>query len=401
MKKMVKRFLCFALIIVLLISQSIITNAEIWKKELESTVEMFDTDTGELTISGTGIVRSDLGKMDLHIYQNNFPWFGLEVESLVIEEGIERIYSRSFEEYYTNLESVKLPDSMKWIQERAFYGCTSLHEVSIPEGCALDDSVFEGCTSLININLPDGMAYIGKDCFKDTAAWNEESNFTDNIFYIGQTAIAFKESKYDLNNEIVLREDTKTIANALLMNTKIRAVTFPDGLETISEEVCYGCGYLVGAFIPDSVTRIEKDSFLKCKFLTIYCSEGSYAQKYAIENGIPYDTVNNDLSNALTVDEINEIYREMNKTPEPTDLPEPTETSTPEPVETIIPEKILGDVDYDDVVCAEDALLVLKHAAKIVLITDDIIELADVNVDKVIDAKDALEILKIAAKIVE
>lgn len=93
----------------------------------------------------------------------------------------------------------------------------------------------------------------------------------------------------------------------------------------------------------------------------------------------------------------------------PTDTPEPLKTPTPEPTETIKPtEEIVetvcpwaptGDVNIDDIINAEDALLVLKHAAKMVTLTGQSLEAADTNDDGNIDAKDALEILKYAAKI--
>lgn len=107
------------------------------------------------------------------------------------------------------------------------------------------------------------------------------------------------------------------------------------------------------------------------------------------------------------------------ETPEPTETPEatptvtetpevlPTEvvTSTPEitekPLETEVISFISGDVNEDGNVDAEDALLVLKHAAKLETIAKPIRLLAaDVNKDENIDATDALMILKIAAKLI-
>ena len=81
--------------------------------------------------------------------------------------------------------------------------------------------------------------------------------------------------------------------------------------------------------------------------------------------------------------------------------PEPTETIKPteEIVETVCPWAPTGDVNIDDKINAEDALLVLKHAAKMVILSGQNLEAADTNDDDSIDAKDALEILKYAAKI--
>lgn len=59
-----------------------------------------------------------------------------------------------------------------------------------------------------------------------------------------------------------------------------------------------------------------------------------------------------------------------------------------------------GDVNKDGSINAADALLVLKHAAKVSIISEEkLLKAADINDDNNIDAKDALDILKIAAKL--
>lgn len=82
----------------------------------------------------------------------------------------------------------------------------------------------------------------------------------------------------------------------------------------------------------------------------------------------------------------------------PTSTPKATEnivpTNTPD-----VPDYLIGDVDLDGKVNATDALMVLKHAAKLELLEDIKLIIADVESDEKIDAADALAILKIAAKI--
>ena len=60
----------------------------------------------------------------------------------------------------------------------------------------------------------------------------------------------------------------------------------------------------------------------------------------------------------------------------------------------------MGDVDADTYVTASDALLVLKHAAKINILEGDPLTAADVNEDTLVDSSDALEILKYAAGLI-
>ena len=51
----------------------------------------------------------------------------------------------------------------------------------------------------------------------------------------------------------------------------------------------FGCAGLSSVVIPDSVTSIGDEAFVLCDNLTRFMvTEGSYAEQYAEENGIPY-----------------------------------------------------------------------------------------------------------------
>jgi len=68
--------------------------------------------------------------------------------------------------------------------------------------------------------------------------------------------------------------------------------------------------------------------------------------------------------------------------------------------ELIEDEFVLGNVDENPNIDASDALMILKHAAKLETLEGTKIDAADVNGDNSVDASDALEILKYAAKII-
>lgn len=79
-----------------------------------------------------------------------------------------------------------------------------------------------------------------------------------------------------------------------------------------------------------------------------------------------------------------------------TDAPVPTQTTdslTEEP-------RLKGDVNSDNAVDAQDALCVLKHAAKLDILGNEDLRSADVYYDGNIDASDALQILKYAARLI-
>ena len=59
----------------------------------------------------------------------------------------------------------------------------------------------------------------------------------------------------------------------------------------------------------------------------------------------------------------------------------------------------LGDMDYDDEITVNDALLVLRIAAKLVPVTDEALAIGDMDGDGEITVVDALKVLRIAAKL--
>ncbi len=80
---------------------------------------------GVLTISGSG---------DMHDYDlPGAPWYGSQVKSAVIADGVTSIGSHAFYNC-TSLTSVTIPDSVTSIGAYAFDTCSSLTNVTIPNG---------------------------------------------------------------------------------------------------------------------------------------------------------------------------------------------------------------------------------------------------------------------------
>lgn len=64
-------------------------------------------------------------------------------------------------------------------------------------------------------------------------------------------------------------------------NTSLTVVSLPSGLTHIGWMAFSGCTSLTSATVPESVGSIGYDAFAHCNRLTLYCSSGSYAEKYA------------------------------------------------------------------------------------------------------------------------
>ena len=113
-------------------------------------------------------------------------FYGTQIKTVVIGEGIRRIGVEAFSE--TGLISVSLPstleviedsafamsplktavipDGVKSIGETLFYGCTDLTEVTLPKSIEiLPSGCFFECMSLKRIEIPEGLMEIGDQCF--------------------------------------------------------------------------------------------------------------------------------------------------------------------------------------------------------------------------------------------
>lgn len=86
--------------------------------------------------------------------------------SVTIPESVTTISYRAFEDC-TGLTSVTIPSSVTSIGGSAFYDCTGLTSVIIPEGVtSIENSAFSGCTGLTSITIPSSVTSIGKYAFQ-------------------------------------------------------------------------------------------------------------------------------------------------------------------------------------------------------------------------------------------
>ena len=110
------------------------------------------TDGGTLTISGSGAMTdySDISEV---------PWYAsrASVKFLSIGSGVTSIGKYAFYGC-TSLTEVTLPDSVTVIGNYAFYGCTGLTSVTIPNSVtSIGNSAFRSCTGLTSVTIPNSV----------------------------------------------------------------------------------------------------------------------------------------------------------------------------------------------------------------------------------------------------
>ncbi|MBS7364327.1 MAG: leucine-rich repeat domain-containing protein [Paludibacteraceae bacterium] len=87
--------------------------------------------------------------------------------SINIPEGVTSIGYEAFREC-RSLTSIKIPKGVTSIGGLTFNRCSSLTSINIPEGVtSIGFFTFKECSSLISINIPEGVTRIGFDAFRE------------------------------------------------------------------------------------------------------------------------------------------------------------------------------------------------------------------------------------------
>ena len=158
--------------------------------------------------------------------------------------------SAAITKYSKNETEVTVPErigayTVTQIGNAAFQDQKAVQKIILPESITeiSDVNVFWYCTSLKSINLPANLTYLSVGAFSGCSSLEE--------------------------------------------------IVIPDGITTLSKTF-RGCTSLKKVVIPDSVTSIDQACFYNSVFnptgllsnVTIYCNEGSYAEQFALANGI-------------------------------------------------------------------------------------------------------------------
>ena len=164
----------------------------------------------------------------------------------------------------TNLTSIDLPNSTTSIGNSAFAGCTSLNKIAIPDTTtSMGDYTFSGCTSLVEVKLPNCRKNITEGMFKNCSSLTKIT--------LPETVTAIRSNAFNgcsSLTHITIPSGVETIESAAFENcTSLESITIPDGTKTIGSEAFQNCTALTSANLGDGVTSIGSYLFDGCSLL--------------------------------------------------------------------------------------------------------------------------------------
>ena len=125
----------------------------------------YNTDSKELTISGTGAMLED----NAYWVFGGAPWhaYAADITKVVINPGVTQIGDYSFYRC-VNLKTISIPSSVTWIRSNAFNGCNSLETpIAIPEGqWEIGEFMFAECYKIPAVTIPNSVEIIERHAFE-------------------------------------------------------------------------------------------------------------------------------------------------------------------------------------------------------------------------------------------
>ncbi len=167
-----------------------------------------------------------------YLYRNKIRTIAVPKD--IKEIGVDAFFGCS------DIEKIILPQGLEIINERAFFSC-SLKELSLPESVISIKNAAFSYSSLININLPSGLKSIAENLFSDCR---------------------------NLKSIIIPNKVTSIGSGAFINCDSLLSVSLPEGLETIDTYAFWYCG-LRSIILPESLISIGGGAFSQCDLESI------------------------------------------------------------------------------------------------------------------------------------
>ena len=164
----------------------------------------------------------------------------------------------------SGIKTLTLGDKVTALPNYAFYGCSVLASVEIPNSVtSIGTEAFSKCTGLKSFKVADGESVIsfGKNVLASCPI--EDLYLGRNWTYAGSSAISTGIQTLTLGDKVTALPDYAFLGCAGLTSVEI-----PNSVTSIGDYAFLGCSSLTSVEIPNSVTSIGDYAFSDCTGLT-------------------------------------------------------------------------------------------------------------------------------------
>ena len=196
--------------------------------------------------------------------------------NVTVPNGVTSIGSSAFYSC-ASLTSFIIPSSVTSIGSSAFSFCTGLTSISIPSSVtSIGDSAFSSCTGLTSVTIPSSVTSIGTYAFQSCTSLTAITVDVLNLYYAGVGGVLFNKSLTTLiqcpegkSGDVTIPTSVTSIGNNSFYNcTTLANVVIPNGVTSIGNYAFRNCAGLTNISIPNSVTSIGTNAFQDCTSLT-------------------------------------------------------------------------------------------------------------------------------------
>ena len=182
--------------------------------------------------------------------------------SIDIPDTITAIESSAFTNC-TSLESVKLPANLQTICAYTFSNCTSLKSIDIPNTIInISYNAFE-YSGLKNVTIPDSVSFIGNECFMGCTSLSSVT-IGSGITYIRHATFSGCTSLSD----IIIPNTVTRVGDFAFANCfNLTSIDILDGVESIDGYAFYSATSLTSVTLPSSTTFVGDKAFSNCSNL--------------------------------------------------------------------------------------------------------------------------------------
>jgi hypothetical protein len=229
----------------------------------------------------------ELTKVEIHsdaLVSKDYNWlsggllynlFGNYVQEFVIGEEVTKIGKCAFWGC-TSLTSITIPNSVTTIGSGSFSGCEKLTSITIPSSVTnIEDNPFNACSGLLSIQVEEGNTVydsrnncnaIIKTADNEIITGCQNTIIPNSVKSIGAGAFHMCNGLTFID----IPSSVTTIKGGAFWFCKgLASISIPNSITTIGEQAFEGCSALTSVNIPNGLSTIENEVFSGCKIASI------------------------------------------------------------------------------------------------------------------------------------